>query len=226
MSLDALIVAGGSGRRFGRKKQFLDLMGIPVLKRAVSCFATHPRVSRIIVAVPEEDIPETETMLAGSAKEIIVTRGGDTRQDSVRNGLAASGESSVVLIHDGVRPFVRPDLIDRVIDGLEGADGCIPVLALTDTIKEASGGFVSMTLARERLVTVQTPQAFVTATIRQVHLEAALTGAGSFTDDSALLDAAGHAVRVVHGDPYNIKITFPEDIPMAEAILRCLSGSA
>ena len=226
MSLDALIVAGGSGRRFGRKKQFLDLMGIPVLKRAVTCFANHPRVSGIIVVVPEEDIPETEGLLAGSAGNLVVTKGGHTRQESVRNGLSLTGESRAVLIHDGVRPFVRPELIDRVIDGLEGVDGCIPGLALTDTVKEAGDGFVVRTVARDRLFQVQTPQAFVTATIRREHARAAVTGTGNFTDDSSLLEAAGLTVRVVDGDPFNIKITFPEDIPMAEAILRCLTGSA
>ena len=136
------------------------------------------------------------------------------------------GESHAVLIHDGVRPFVSPELIDRVIDGLEGADGCIPGLALTDTIKETRDGFVVKTVPRDSLFQVQTPQAFVTATIRQEHMNAALTGSGRFTDDSSLLEEAGLSVRIVNGDPYNIKITFPEDIPMAEAILRCLSGSA
>ena len=226
MSLDALIVAGGSGRRFGRKKQFLDLTGIPVLKRAVSCFETHARVTRVIVVVPEEDIPEAEDLLAGSPRDLIVTRGGRTRQESVRNGLTVARESRVVLIHDGVRPFVSPELIDRVIDGLEGADGCIPGLALTDTVKESRDGVVVKTVPRDGLFQVQTPQAFVTSVIREEHMKAARTGRDLFTDDSSLLETAGLTVRIVDGDPYNIKITYPEDIPMAEAILRCLSGSA
>ncbi len=226
MYLDALIVAGGSGKRFGRKKQFLGLLGVPVLKRAVSCFETHAKIFRIIVVVPKEDIPETKAMLAGSLKDLLVTSGGETRQESVRNGLSLAGEGRAVLIHDGVRPFVRPELIDRVIDGLQGVDGCIPGLALTDTVKETSDGLVVKTLVRDRLFQVQTPQAFVTRTIREEHINAARNGSGLFTDDSALLEAAGLAVKIVEGDPYNIKITFPEDLPMAEAILRCLSGSA
>lgn len=222
MSLDALIVAGGSGRRFGRKKQFLELAGIPVLKRAAACFETHPRVTRIIVVVPDEDVPEAQQLMAGCPKELVVTGGGKTRQDSVRKGLALVGDGPAVLIHDGVRPFVRPELIDRVIAGLEGADGCIPGLALTDTVKEARDGFVVKTIPRGVVYQVQTPQAFVTRTILQEHGKAAGAGSGLFTDDSSLLEAAGLAVRVVRGDPFNIKITFQEDIPMAEAILRCL----
>lgn len=225
MSLDVVVVAGGSGRRFGGKKQFLDLMGIPVLKRAVACFESHPRISRIIVVVPEEDIPESRDMLSGSSKDILVTRGGETRQESVRNGLGLTGEGRVVLIHDGVRPFVRPELIDRVIEGMAHAEACIPVLPLTDTIKECSDGFVVKTIPRERTYQVQTPQAFVAATLRSEHRKASLSGACLFTDDSSLIEAAGLPVRTVDGDPYNIKITYPGDIPMAEAMLRCLSGS-
>jgi 2-C-methyl-D-erythritol 4-phosphate cytidylyltransferase len=101
-------------------------------------------------------------------------------------------------------------------------DGCIPGLALTDTVKEARDGFVVKTIPRGAVYQVQTPQAFVTRTILQEHGKAAEAGSGLFTDDSSLLEAAGRAVRVVRGDPFNIKITFQEDIPMAEAILRCL----
>lgn len=225
MSLDAIVVAGGSGRRFGGKKQFLDLMGVPVLKRAVACFESHPGISRIIVVVPGEDIPEVRDMLSGSSKNILVTKGGETRQESVRNGLEMTGEGRVVLIHDGVRPFVRPELIDRVIDGMGGAEGCIPVLPLTDTIKECSDGLVVKTIPRERIYQVQTPQAFVAATILSEHRKASLSGSFLFTDDSSLFEASGLPVRIVDGDPYNIKITYPGDIPVAEAMLRCLSGS-
>jgi len=219
---DAVIVAGGSGQRFGRKKQFLHLLGIPVLKRAVSCFETHAKISRIVVVVPVEDIPEAEKMLADSPKELIITGGGRTRQDSVRNGLGLVSDGSAVLIHDGVRPFVRPELIDRVIQGLNGVDGCIPGIEVTDTIKEVRDRLVARTIPRGGIYQVQTPQSFVTETLLEEHGKASGSGTGRFTDDSSLLEAAGKRVRVVDGDPYNIKITFPEDIPMAEAILRCL----
>ncbi len=221
MPPDALIVAGGTGSRFGRKKQFLEILGTPVLKRTVKCFEDHGGFARIVVVVPGEDIPEAQRILAGSAVELIITRGGETRQKSVRNGLDKVKDGETVLIHDGVRPFVTRELIDRVITGLSGADGCIPALRVSDTLKEVKDGLVLRTIPRNHICTVQTPQAFVTATILEEHLRALRRGDSTHTDDSLLLEAAGKTVRVVPGDPLNLKITFPEDLPMAEAIAGC-----
>jgi 2-C-methyl-D-erythritol 4-phosphate cytidylyltransferase len=221
MPPDVLIVAGGTGSRFGRKKQFLEILGIPVLKRTVACFEDHGGFARIVVVVPGADIPDAQRMLAGSAVEIVITPGGKTRQESVRNGLDRVRNGTSVLIHDGVRPFVTRELIDRVITGLTGADGCIPALAVSDTLKEVRDGLVHKTIPRSNLCCVQTPQAFVTATILEEHLKALSRGDATHTDDSLLLEAAGKTVRVVPGDPMNLKITFPEDLPMAEAIAGC-----
>jgi 2-C-methyl-D-erythritol 4-phosphate cytidylyltransferase len=221
MPPDALIVAGGAGSRFGRKKQFLEILGIPVLKRTVACFEDHGGFARIVVVVPGEDIPVAQRMLAGSALELIIVQGGKTRQESVRNGLDRLKDGGTVLIHDGVRPFVTRELIDRVITGLTGVDGCIPALAVSDTLKEVKDGLVHKTIPRSNLCSVQTPQAFVTATILEEHRKALCRGDSAHTDDSLLLETAGKTVRVVPGDPLNLKITFPEDLPMAEAIAGC-----
>ncbi|HOS98784.1 MAG TPA: 2-C-methyl-D-erythritol 4-phosphate cytidylyltransferase [Deltaproteobacteria bacterium] len=221
MPPDALIVAGGKGLRFGCKKQFLEILGIPVLKRTVHCFEVHGGFARIVVVVPAQDIPEAQRMLAGSAVELIIVQGGETRQESVRNGLDRVRDGETVLIHDGVRPFVTRELIGRVIDGLAGADGCIPALPVSDTLKEVKDGLVHKTIPRSNLCCVQTPQAFVTATILEEHLKALHRGYSTHTDDSLLLEEAGKTVRVVPGDPLNLKITFPEDLPMAEAIAGC-----
>jgi 2-C-methyl-D-erythritol 4-phosphate cytidylyltransferase len=224
MGFSAVIVAGGSGERFGQKKQFLDLLGIPVLKRTVSCFDNHPAIERLIVVVPEEDIQQTRHILEGVTKMLVVARGGKTRQESVMSGLQNAQKSLAVLIHDGVRPFITPDLIDRVTMGLTGADGCIPALEVTDTLKEVNAGMVMRTIPRHGLYQVQTPQAFVTQTLISAHENAAKNAV--FTDDSSLLEAYGKAVRIVEGDPYNMKITFKDDILLAEAILRCHTGLA
>jgi len=224
MVFSAVIVAGGSGERFGRKKQFLDLLGIPIIKRTVSCFDRHPAVERIVVVVPEADIPEARRILNGVSKELVVTNGGQKRQESVMNGLRCAHDSQAVLIHDGVRPFITQDLIDRVTGGLKGVDGCIPALEVTDTLKEVRQGMVVRTIPRKGLFQVQTPQAFVAHTLINAH-ENAAEGA-VFTDDSSLLEAHGKTVRIVEGDPYNMKITFREDMMLAEAILKCRTGSA
>jgi 2-C-methyl-D-erythritol 4-phosphate cytidylyltransferase len=224
MAFSAVIVAGGSGERFGRKKQFLDLHGTPVLKRAVDSFDAHHAVERLIVVVPEEDIQETRAILSGVEKTLVVTRGGKTRRESVMNGLQCAHERPAVLIHDGVRPFITQDLIERVIEGLLGVDGCIPALEVTDTLKEVRSGVVMRTIPRHGLYQVQTPQAFVTHTLIQAHENAAKDA--EFTDDSSLLEAYGKAVRIVEGDPYNMKITFKNDILLAEAVLRCHTGLA
>jgi 2-C-methyl-D-erythritol 4-phosphate cytidylyltransferase len=222
MVFSAVIVAGGSGARFGLKKQFLDLLGIPVLKRTVSCFDAHAAVDKLFVVVPEEDIPQTRQILADITKELVITNGGMTRQESVMNGLRFAHESQAVLIHDGVRPFISSSLIDRVIAGLEGVDGCIPALEVTDTLKEVHDGMVIKTIPRSNLYQIQTPQAFVTKALMSAHEKS--PGGGLFTDDSSLLEASGKTVRVVEGDPYNVKITFKDDIVLAEAILRCHTG--
>ena len=207
--------------RFGLKKQFLHLLGIPVLKRSVSCFDATTTIDRLVVVVPEEDISHTRQMLADMGKELVITKGGRTRQESVMIGLQCAHESHAVLIHDGVRPLVSSSLIDRVIGGLEGVDGCIPALEVTDTLKKAHNGMVVETMPRGSFYRVQTPQAFVTKTLLEAHERA---GSLQFTDDSALLEAAGKRVRIVEGDPLNVKITFKDDIIMAEAILRCRTG--
>lgn len=226
MSPSAIIVAGGSGKRFGLKKQFIELLGIPVLKRSVSCFERHPAIDRIVIVVPEEDMATARSLFPDPAKELLFAAGGKTRQESVRNGLDRTVPSDVVLVHDGVRPFVSQELVDRVILGLEGADGCIPGIEVSDTLKESRDGHVTRTVERSGLYRIQTPQAFVASRLAKAHALAAERGRPATTDDSALLEEAGMRVRLVPGDPMNMKITFQGDILLAEAILRCRTGWA
>jgi 2-C-methyl-D-erythritol 4-phosphate cytidylyltransferase len=221
MSLSVIIVAGGSGQRFGQKKQFLDLKGIPVLKRAVSCFIAHESVDQIVVVVPEEDLQHVHEMFSGADKRLVITKGGQTRQHSVFNGLKIARNSDSVLIHDGVRPFVSHSLITRVIEGLAGVDGCIPALEVTDTLKEIHEGIIQKTVPRRNLYQVQTPQAFHTRELIEAHEKALERGSMDKTDDSALLESLGKTVKIVQGDPFNMKITFENDLTLAEVILTC-----
>ncbi len=220
-TINAIIVAGGSGIRFGEKKQFLPLGGIPVLVRTAQCFDIPP-IDHIVVVVPQEDIPAAETMLRGLRIRYTVVEGGGSRQASVWCGLGQTQDSRIVLIHDGVRPFASSALIHRVLSGIEGFDACIPGLPMTDTIKEITDHSVAKTIPRSNVYQIQTPQAFFTDAITKSH-EKAMRRQDVPTDDSTLIENDGGVVRVVDGDPYNIKITLPEDMVIAEAILKCLA---
>ncbi len=226
MAASALIVAGGSGLRFGRKKQFIRLGGVPVLRRTTDCFDVHPSITNIVVVVPEEDLSDVGDILDGITTPLTVTAGGATRQESVWNGLQVLAPCELVLIHDGVRPLVTGEIISRVIDGIEGLDACIPGLALADTIKEVEGTLVTRTIPRDHVYQVQTPQAFRTERILEAHARARDNRLVRFTDDSALIEEAGGKVGLVPGDPFNIKITLKEDLSIAEALLRCRTESA
>lgn len=224
MAVDAVIVGGGSGSRFGQKKQFLLLGGIPLLRRTAACFEKHDAVRNIIIVVPEEDIALSEKFLTGFAKPVIFVQGGETRQESVSNGLALSKGSEYVLIHDAVRPFVTGELISRVLEGMEGFDACIPGLAVTNTLKEVSGEHVIRTVPRSNLYAIQTPQCFRTERIAQAHELSHRSGIDA-TDDSILIESLGGTIRLVEGDPFNIKITLRQDMEIAEAILKCRTES-
>lgn len=226
MEANVIIVAGGSGERFGLKKQFVTLGGIPVIRRAADCFDNHPLIKAIIIVVPEQDILRTEKIMKGVKSPLIVTAGGKTRRESVWNGLKVLPSKDPVLIHDGVRPFVSKPLIERVIQGLKNADACIPGIAETDTIKEIEEGLVKKTIPRQKVYRIQTPQAFGFDCIMNAHSATADSESGSITDDSLLVEQVGGKVRLVQGDPYNIKITLKEDRYIAEAILQCHTESA
>ena len=216
-TVSALIVAGGSGSRFGQKKQFITLGGMPVLLKTVLCFADNPSIDQLIVAVPAEDVASTAALLTDITTPHRVIAGGPTRAASVLNGLRQAKGSSIVLIHDGVRPFVGPDLVHRVIAGLSGYDAVVPGLPVTETLKEVSHNKVLRTVPRHNIYRIQTPQAFLTENILAAH-ERTSGDQDVPTDDSMLIESQGGRVRVVDGDPYNIKITLPEDMLYAEAI--------
>jgi 2-C-methyl-D-erythritol 4-phosphate cytidylyltransferase len=214
-----IVVAGGSGRRFGGPKQFLQLAGRPVVAWSVN--AARAVSDGVVLVVPDapsvtgqgdeslEDDPS-----AGADR--LVT-GGPTRADSVRSGLAAvPDEAAVIVVHDAVRPLATPSVFAAVVEAvrLGRAEGAIPVLPVSDTLKRVAGGMVRSTEDRDGLVLVQTPQAFVAGTLRAAH-----RGAGDATDDAGLLERLGATVCTVAGDPCNLKLTRPEDLALAEKLL-------
>jgi 2-C-methyl-D-erythritol 4-phosphate cytidylyltransferase len=219
----AVIVAGGAGTRLGGpvRKQYLRVGGEPVLLRAVRPFLAHPRIAAVIVVLPADDVADPPAWLAELPVRIVA--GGAERGDSVLAGLRAVGEDADrVLIHDGARPFVSADVIDRVLDADGGAIAAVPV---TDTIQQVdASGVIIHTPDRSTLWQAQTPQGFPRAGIVDAYARAAAEGIAA-TDDAALYARYVGAVRVVMGSHDNLKVTRPDDLPIAEAIAARSSSS-
>ncbi len=205
-SVWTVIVAAGSGTRFGGAKQYLELAGIRVVDRSV---AVAVQVSDgVVVVVPASDVAAESAQL--NATEVVA--GGSSRVASVRNGLGAvPHDVAIICVHDAARPLAGADVYKRVIDEVQsGAAGAVPVVPVTDTIRRVDGGVVD----RNSLQAVQTPQAFRAHLLRAAH-----AGAGDATDDAGLVEAAGYSVVSVEGHSRNIKITHPDDLAAAEAWL-------
>ena len=204
-----VLVAAGSGDRFGRPKQFQLLAGRRVLDWALDAARA---VSEGVVLV----IPPESAGLAEPGVDAVVP-GGSTRSASVRAGLAAvPTEVEIVIVHDAARPLASVELFQQVVAAVEnGADAAIPGQAVTDTLKRVDGEAVTATVDRADLVAVQTPQAFLATALRAVHQDEP-----NATDDAALVEAAGGRVVVVPGETTNIKITWPDDLTTARAIIE------
>jgi 2-C-methyl-D-erythritol 4-phosphate cytidylyltransferase / 2-C-methyl-D-erythritol 2,4-cyclodiphosphate synthase len=220
MHVTAIIAAAGSGSRLGGSvpKQFLPLGGVPVLQRAVRAFQAAPRVTDVIVVTRVEAVEAVAALIGSGGKPTRVVAGGATRQASVACGVAALAEAAgYVLVHDAARPFVTPAVIERALDAAIEDGAAIVAMPATDTVKrvavEAGAARIVETIPRESIFLAQTPQAF-----RRDVLEAAvaLGRAGvEATDEAALAERAGHRVRIVEGDPANVKITTADDLRRA-----------
>lgn len=212
MRTAALLVAAGSGTRFGadQPKQFAPLLGRPVLRWAAEA------LREIHLLQPVGDPALLDQALTGTGA-LPTVPGGTTRQESVRRGLEAltSHAPDVVLVHDAARPIVPPGTITALLAALQHAPGAIPAMPVADTLKRAVNGHIAATVPREGLFRAQTPQAFRFPLLLDLH-RAAPPGA---TDDASLLEAAGHAVALVAGSDDNIKLTYPEDMVRLERIL-------
>ncbi len=220
----ALIVAAGRGTRFGGTlpKQYLALGGSRVLRHAAGAFAGHLRINGVQVVIREEDRAIYDETVAGLGL-LPPVPGGAERQDSVRLGLEAllRHEPDRVLIHDGARPFPPAEMIDRVLDALDGAAGAIPALPVGDTIKRVADTRIVETVDRSQLWRAQTPQGFHFPSILAAHRDAA---GRVLTDDAAVAEAAGIATVVVTGSEENLKVTTAQDLVAAERLLMARLG--
>lgn len=239
----SIVVAGGAGTRFGAPKQYAAIGGRPVLEWAVDACRRHSEGVVLVLpgeavptetlpteAVPTEALPQAHDASAARHGADVVVRGGATRADSVRCGLAAvPAAADIVVVHDAARPLASPALFDAVLAavGRDGVDGAVPGLPVSDTIKAVDEtGRVTCTLERASLVAVQTPQAFRAGALRRAHAAAGrdrdattANGGPAATDDAMLVESAGGTVRVVAGEAENLKITAPEDLATAERLL-------
>jgi 2-C-methyl-D-erythritol 4-phosphate cytidylyltransferase len=226
----AIIPAAGRGLRMGgvRAKQFLELGGEPVLVHALRRFEMCPAIDAIVVVLPSDATAGFVQIAAraGLRKVSRIVPGGAERIDSVARGLAVlpASHSGVVVVHDGVRPFVTADQIAEVVECASTTGAAMLGLSVTDTVKEVEAGAVLRTLDRSRLVLAQTPQAFRYELLREAYDNARREGWDA-TDDASLVERLGHRVEVVEGSPYNIKITRPEDLQLAGFILSIWEGT-
>jgi 2-C-methyl-D-erythritol 4-phosphate cytidylyltransferase len=215
-----IIVAGGTGTRMGSTvpKQFLQLAGKPVLMHSIQAFHEYSTSVQIIVVLPAASISTWETLCDSYNFSIPhkLCEGGKIRYESVKNALSLIKADSIVAIHDGVRPLVSSELISRSYDHAAENGNAIPVTYITDSvriIKDMSNN----PLDRGSLRLIQTPQVFHASLIIDAYQR---NHSGVFTDDASVLEAAGKSINLIQGDPYNFKITYPEDLIIAEALLK------
>jgi 2-C-methyl-D-erythritol 4-phosphate cytidylyltransferase len=223
-TVSAIVVAGGIGKRMKTTvpKQFLNLQGRPIIVHCLERFETYQAIDEIILVAPADHLERMNTIIkqTGYRKISMVVAGGARRQDSVKNGLhAVSPDTGIVLIHDGVRPFVSQDQIRRLIEQVRLKGAALLAIPVTNTIKKVAGGIVTETLDRRTLWQAQTPQGFDKALLVEAY-EAASIQNISATDDASLVERLGHTVHIVQGSTENIKITTAADIAVAERILE------
>ena len=218
MNVSGVILAAGSGTRFGgpEAKVWVHLAGQPLLWHAINAFARSGGVNEIVVVVRNQDKSRVASLPPVSVPVHAVV-GGERRADSSLAGISAS-RGEMVLVHDGARPLVTPDLIQRVLEATRLHGAAVPALPGADTVRYAANGWlVREAIARTGLVLVQTPQGFSRTVLVHAYAEASRQGL-DLPDDAAAVLAVGHAVATVPGDPVNLKITLPEDLVLADRI--------
>ncbi len=227
----AVIVAAGAGRRFGgdTAKQYRLLAGEPLIVRTLRVFDECPAIDRTVLVVPDVDIPwiaDTFLSGAGLVKPLQLAAGGQSRQESVCNGLRhVPASTAFVAIHDAVRPLVSQACIAACIEGARRNGACIAALPAWDTLKQVEAdGSIRGTLPRDRIWLAQTPQVFRTALIRDAHAAACRSG-WTGTDDAELVERIGTRVHVTPGSRMNFKITTPDDLHLAEMLLSSAPAS-
>ena len=215
----AVIVAGGKGLRMGseRPKQFLCIGGKPILMHTLEAFYRYDATIHLVLVLPHRHQP----LWAELCEEHHFTLpyklvdGGETRFHSVKNGLSAIPNQGVVAIHDGVRPFLHSNMLDRCFQAVKIQRAVIPVINVVDTVRQLTPDG-SQTVDRNAYKLVQTPQLFKTSLLKQAYEQPYTT---AFTDDASVVEAMGEKVALVEGSRENIKITTPFDMKVAEALI-------
>ena len=225
----AIIAAAGQGTRMGgkRAKQFLEIAGVPVIIHTLRRFEQCAAIQEVIVVLPAQDAAGFLSLAGkhGLRKLARVVPGGATRAESVWRGLQSvrAATAEIIAVHDGVRPFVTPEEIERTVRAAQASGAAILTAPVVETIKEVEDGRVVRTLDRTRLQRALTPQCFRYELLRRA-FENAPELIANATDDSSLVESLGASVAIIEGDARNIKITRPEDIALAEIILKQESG--
>ena len=224
----AIVVAAGSGTRLGgnRPKQFLDLGGVPIIIHALRQFERCPAINEIIAVLPAGETAgfSSQAQEFELQKLSRVVAGGDTRAQSVQRGLAIIGEAEIVAVHDGVRPFVTTEEIERVVEAAQTSGAAVLVAPVADTIKQVEGGRVIGTAPRNQLRRALTPQCFRLDILKRAYEALAECEAAGLevTDESFLVERLGVEIVAVEGSARNIKITKDEDLLLAEVLLKTL----
>lgn len=216
MTVGAVIVAAGrSERMMGVDKLLRPIAGAPLIARTVACFLGHTAIDQVVVVVSAANRAEVENAVGRHARLSIVL-GGSRRRDSVHAGLVTLTGCEFVVVHDGARPLVSAALIDAAIEGARECGAALCAVPVSDTVKRADErGHVRATVSREGLWLAQTPQAFKLDLILRAHE----TVEGDMTDDAAMIEHLGEPVLLVQGSRRNIKVTTPEDLALAEALV-------
>ena len=216
------MVAAGRGARLGgdTPKQYQPIGGVPMVLRAVRAFTTHPDVAQVALVLPLADAESPPPFLRGVAGAgLLVVAGGAERADSVAAGLRVlDAACTIVLVHDAARPFVGRGVIDAVIAHARSGEGAVAALRVSDTLKQAAAEDptrIDRTVPRDNLWRAQTPQGFPRSVLERAH---AAADARSATDDAALVERTGLAVRLVPDSPINMKVTTAEDLALAELL--------
>lgn len=219
----AIIVAGGKGLRMGGDipKQFLPIGNIPVLMRTIRRFRQYDDGIKIILVLPHSQQEYWKELCReySFSEPVVVADGGETRFHSVRNGLnlIPNDENGVVMVHDGVRPFLSIDTIRKTCEGASKYGAAVPVVPVVDTLRHLDDAEHSVTVPRDEYRTVQTPQTFDIQLLKKAYKQ---DYDNKFTDDASVVESCGIDVALVEGNRENIKITTPFDISLAEAILK------
>jgi 2-C-methyl-D-erythritol 4-phosphate cytidylyltransferase len=220
--ISAVIAAAGGSERFGENKIFAELFGEPVILRTLRAFEESPVISEIVLVTRGGDMERAAALARENniTKLAQVTTGGKTRAESVLSGLfAVSKKAGIIAIHDGARPLVTPEIIEEAVRKAEKRHAAAPAVPVKATVKLAKGGVVISTPERGHLYETQTPQAF-TAELIKAAVELAVREGRAPSDDCCAVEAMGVAVYLTRGSYENIKLTTPEDMALAEAILK------